>query len=223
MKLVKHIRRRSVIIVILFTVFLYGAYHALSLRAFFLLASITIRGDGAIPSLISALDDEAEIVRGVTTSRLPQFGSEAIRPLIQTLNERDPLRREGAAICLGRMAIMRPEVAPVLRIEATLPLRQLMFDDSDSRVKVQAALALWRINGVAEDVVPALVSFSAKSHDIRVRETALRAFEEMGASATEATAVLLDCVDDPDPLIQTWSKTALRAVNPIEANRRRIP
>lgn len=190
-------------------------YHAFGIRAIYL----TIRagqGKSAIPALVDALDDSSEVMRKVTVSALARFGLDALQPLLSALKDADPRRREGAAICLGRMPLMHPELLPMLKDQAQGPLLDAL-KDQDVRVQVQAANSLWRITGQSDQAMPTFLALCGKAHTISVRYHAIGGLERIGPQAKEAVPTLLELLSDEHEYVRVWASTALEAIDATAA------
>ena len=138
---------------------------------------------------MGVLDDTSESVRKVTVKYLASFGADAIPSLIGALHDEDPLTREGAAISLGRMAARRPDAISLLKQEVA-PVLLEAIEDPDQRVRVQAAIALWRINRLPEQVLPTLVR-AWREGDCTVRYYAGQGLQQMGPDAKDAVPALV--------------------------------
>jgi HEAT repeat protein len=189
----------------------WGFYKALSLRAFYL-ALVAEIGPPSIPSLIDALD-EPGLVRGIAVSSLAKFGVDSIHPLIRALEDKDARRREGAAMCLGRI-VTQGKAMPVI-MEARPALRKSL-EDEDCGVRIQAARALWFMDRKPDEVVPVLVA-AWKTVDGPTRHLAADTLAEMGPVARQSVPVLIESLKEEDQYVRAWAAEALKAIDPEAA------
>lgn len=165
-----------------------------------------------ISGLVESLDDRSEAVRKISVNRLANAGILAISPLADALMHNSPARREGAAIALGRMALQAPDVIPSLQ-ERAAPALNSALSDEDSRVRVWAAVALWRVNRKTKEVMPILVQ-SWRDEDLNVRYAASQCLADIGPDAKEALPDLRKDLSNQDPSVRKWAADTLRRIEP---------
>jgi HEAT repeat protein len=168
-----------------------------------------------ISGLIDGLHDPNEDVQVLCISYLAQSGPQAIPPLVKILHDGDEWQRRGAAQSLGRMAAVRPAAVPVLQQQALLALVEAS-KQSDKRLGVRAAVALWQINRQAEQSVPLLITFW-KEPDYEVRYPAAICLEEIGPAAKDAIPHLIQSLGEDDPFVRQWAGMALKSIDPAAA------
>jgi HEAT repeat protein len=153
---------------------------------FALLVDLGIR---PVPWLINGMAARDEKERTVSINALARIGDECIPAVIAALNSPNGRLREGAAITLGRMANWQSEPGRrnpegILRKLAVNPLVDRL-SDSDPRVRVQAAVALWYITTDASLVVPVLIH-SLNEEDGEASFFAVEGLETIGPEAIPA-------------------------------------
>jgi HEAT repeat protein len=122
-------------------------------------------------------------------------------------HKRPAVRRMAVMVLLG----FGREAKPVL------PALVAALGDKDEETGVWAALAVTGIEPRAE-CVPPLVR-ALKAPDARLRERAASVLHRLGAVAKEAVPALEAAVLDPDPDVRRSAEYALRAIDPVAANR----
>ena len=190
------------------------SYRFLGLKYLFL-GLVGLSGLPADNLMIKELDDET--VRPITIGFLVGRGVEAVPLLIRALQDENPDRRQGAAVAIGRMALLaQGDSLQMLRDQAIPALRDAVRDE-DKRVRVQAALAIWRVNRDAKEAVPTLVAL-LQVHDTRVFYHAADALGRIGPQAKDAVPVLIAHLDDENTNIRVWSGNALKEIDPKAAS-----
>jgi HEAT repeat protein len=154
-----------------------------------------------------------EFDRSISISCLARIGEDAIPALLEALQSKDPAMREGAAWGLGSMANWQAEPGrrdprPRLKSVAVEPLLNSVTDDA-AAVRVQAAIALWKIDGQTVLCVRVLLE-SWNDKDPHVRSQAFNGIEHMGS---EAIPVLKEASRDPDPVVRKAAVEALGDLN----------
>jgi HEAT repeat protein len=132
-------------------------------------------------------------------NRLSDKRKETLPILIRATKDGDPDIRLCAVQCLGDIRDIQS--APALR--DTLA-------DSDSRVRIAGAFALYRVTKQAEPSVRALCN-ECTSGDHSSRALALRTIGEIGPNAASAIPTVLACLQDKNPRIRLAALNALAA------------
>jgi HEAT repeat protein len=125
------------------------------------------------------------------------------------LNDDNPLIREEAVAVLGEVGEPAREALPAL-----LPLLKA----TDGRLRVRAAIAVWRIERQSKNVLPVLM-LALRDTDLESRLLAIRLLEQMGTAAVPAAPALVVLLDDDEITTRGRASTALRqmAVDAIPA------
>src|SRR5262249_16305809 len=169
----------------------------------------------AVPELLDMLKVEGvPYYRARVVEVIGQVGpaaAKAVPALLPLLEDPDPGVRQAAAVALWRVDQKRKaKVLPVL-VEAVrgassypqlgvfqtlaqigpeakeaLPALRLALASQSPLVRLEAAVAVWRIEGKAEGVVPVLVSLLDEIYFLSVVGQAAEALGEMGEAARAA-------------------------------------
>jgi HEAT repeat protein len=172
----------------------------------------------AMPTLRDALrtivlTDNEENVRTCAIQSLTRIGPEAytdVPSLVESLKDDLPYVRMSAANGLGELGSKaKPAVSA---------LTSIAFYDPSPRVRLEAAVAIWRIDRLAVRVMPVLVS-ALKDPDEVSRWIAADCLGEMGAEAREAVPALQDALKGNfrSRLIRMSIELALQRINPEAA------
>jgi HEAT repeat protein len=164
-------------------------------KDFFLLepfvgAALANLGDGAIPALTKALDEELSDRRKVAAYALGSMGPKAapaVDALAKSLTAKDPGVRHAAARALGKIGSKANGALP--RLEKTL-------DDKVAAVRIEAALAAWHISGKAKHVGVIIKSLDDESPS--VRENACQALSVMKSDARDAVDPVAKLLQDKE-------------------------
>ena len=160
-----------------------------------------------LPAIVEALGDEDARVRDEACDCFVAVHSDWQRGLISCLQHSEPLVRCAAIKALGRRGGSRDRVGRFP--EAVLP----MLDDSDSRVRAQAAVSLAKL-GRGSDRVLELLRGAIRGDDQDLRAPACSAVGDMGAAASAAVPDLLACLDDDDAVIRRCAASSLADIAP---------
>jgi HEAT repeat protein len=132
----------------------------------------------------AALWDDDEEIRALAIETLTQAGEwdrPAIAELVQALNDPEPAARFSAAQALGE----RGEESQA----AVGMLLQKALRDPDGGVRLEAAMALYRIDGHEEKILPLLIKALQDPDEVR-RWIAADCLGEIGPRAREAAPAL---------------------------------
>jgi HEAT repeat protein len=203
-------------------------------------------GKRAVPVLLAALKGGDAGQRAAVARALAAVGPdarEAVPALEAAVEDADPEVRVPAGLALWRVAGRKEEAVRVLTdllsyeyhraeaaerlgsmkagAKATLPKLTKLLKDPDAAVRASAAVAVWRITGQADGVLPTLVA-DAKSKDRgTVAYYALNGLEDIGPAAKGAVPVLLDLLDaeEEGSLLHHLAGKALKRIDPAAAAR----
>ena len=133
-------------------------------------------GPPAIPSLARALTNRSALTRiGALQALDFMHGAEdAIPDLLRSLDDSDPVVREGAALTLGDMRKQPDRVVPKL-------MERLA--DTNTSVRADAAIAIGLFEAQGRMAVPKLLALQNDS-SAEVRQQATAALEKVGAVST---------------------------------------
>ena len=173
-----------------------------SLRLETAIALARVGGDlqAVLPVLLAVIRDRTNSYRARTLEALSQVHTAdlaVIATLVQLLSEVQPARVTAAEI-LGRMGTAAQSAVPALTV---------LLKASDPETRLQAALALWRIDGRTAETVPVLVAALTSLGTPRPEGTpgppppppcrqAAEALAEMGPAARAAEPALLEALHD---------------------------
>ena len=163
-----------------------------------------------IPFLVDALDDRSELVRAVVISSLVRNARESVEPLIHAAQDDCPNEREGAVICLGRIAKGNTEVA---LIKDTIPVLLTALTDDSPRVRANAARALWFADKNSDQVVPVLIQLW-QDDDLDTRYVVAGTLEDIGPKAKDAIPTLRNGLNHKNGLVRSWARAALQKIDP---------
>jgi HEAT repeat protein len=163
------------------------------------------------PALVGALKGPNVRVREQACRACAEVGGARVVPittLTDRLKDESPSVRKLAAEALGMAAANGQAAVPDLR--STL-------QDKDGLVRVSAALALWRLDNKAADVVHMLAKWAAAKEveNERTRREAAAALGEIGPDARPAIGVLTQVFRDKEDNIEVRRAAAL-ALRKIE-------
>jgi RNA polymerase sigma factor (sigma-70 family) len=147
----------------------------------------------------------------------PQVDGKKLSEWIQCLLSDDVVARQGAVLALGKIG---PEAAPALAIalndrqvvncrlwaahalgkmgatvKGSVPQLEAALRDESVLVRIEAARALWRIDG-HKAAVPALIE-ALRDEDASTRYRAAEMLEGIGPEAKTAVPALIDALNDP--------------------------
>jgi HEAT repeat protein len=136
-----------------------------------------------------------------------------VRELVAGLNDSD---LEHVRRCIHRLGRLGPEAS------ASLPALERLREHSDGNVRIHAALAICRIDGVSPAVLDTLIQ-ELKADDPGRRSFAAAVIAELGPLGGDATPALADALSDRDPYVRLhvaevlircddWSERALRTL-----------
>ena len=161
----------------------------------------------------AVLTDPTEAVRSAGLNALAVLGPRAkteVPALVAALKDELADVRAGAARALGEQGPDARDAIPAL-----IPLTEY---DSDPRVRVEAAVALWRIDHHAGKVVPTCVAALASADEV-VRWVAADCLGEIGSDARAAVPALLAAHTMPARagLVRVGIRLALERIDPAAA------
>lgn len=134
------------------------------------------------------LTDRDESVRTAALQALVQLGPEArtqVPALIDTLKDQLPYVRLSAAHALSQLGAEAKPAIPALTGVA--------LHDTDSRVRLEAAVAIWHIDKRPGRVVPVLIEALRDADEVH-RWIAADCLGEIGPDAAEAVTALQDAL-----------------------------
>ncbi|HEY7428361.1 MAG TPA: HEAT repeat domain-containing protein [Gemmataceae bacterium] len=141
----------------------------------------------------------------MTLRRLEPDSEEALKTLIDCVNNTNGNARQEACRLLGTLGKSARDAAPALRG---------VLRDAAISNRVVAAAALWKITGETETTVPVLLQAMKPAPDNYWRYQAALYLAEMGpAVKTAALPTLRKYRDDPDPAVRS---SVLQAIQRIE-------
>ena len=158
----------------------------------------------------AAVKDDDESVRACATHALLQVGPEPdteIGGLIDSLRNELEVLRFHAAIALGHLGREARPAVPVLIHTALW--------DQDPAVRVEAAVALWKIDHTGPVVIPALIKALADDNEL-ICWIAADCLGQMGAEARQAVPALQQALRRPFKisLIRRGVALALERIDP---------
>jgi HEAT repeat protein len=184
-------------------------YKVLCLRAVYLVALNELGVDNT-NALLESLDG-GEVVGNVAIAYLSVSKPESLPRLLEALRDQDARKRAGVARALGIMTVKQPAMVPILREQAVVPLTQATRD-TDCRVRIQAAFALWHVNRRAQDVVPTLIQCWRERHR-HCKYWAYVVLAEIGPEAHDALPALLEGMRSSDETIRVWATDAIEKID----------
>lgn len=142
--------------------------------------------------------------------------SDRIVPALAKRLRHDPcdMIRQRAAVCLRRIAELKPEAQSTLKAIAVPALREALTDSSLS-VRVSSARALWQLDSSKTEVLEVLMYVWRSGENIEKHQVYL-ALQDMGFDANNAAGTLKASLDDPDPWVRECAKNALAAIGHVE-------
>ncbi|CCH19779.1 hypothetical protein MILUP08_44656 [Micromonospora lupini str. Lupac 08] len=160
----------------------------------------------AVGPLVALAADPTPRVRSMVAYALGRLGShEAASALQRLLDDPDRHVRENAAEALG-------SVGGPAAVDALLVLAA----DQDSRLRVQAAKALAKAADSDPRVAPQLTML-ARDGEAAVRAATLSGLASAGGGPANLRYLLLQLVDDPDPMVRQRVAVVARHVAPDAA------
>ena len=136
--------------------------------------------------------------------RIDANAAEVLPTLLQSLRDRSWAVRDGAVTLLG-------EIGPPAA--SALPNARALLDDPVSYVQIDAGLAIWRIDGNVNDVLPVLTRIiSDRDAEPDLRQFALAAIGEIGPPARPALAVLTEASEDESYQVRTAALESRRKI-----------
>lgn len=126
-------------------------------------------------------------------------------------NNKDPIRRLQTILAVGKLGPKGKSLAGTLAkcLESEKPLE-----------RVEAALALWRIDPKYQDDVPGLIAKSLKEPDLAARTRAATALGELGSEARSALPALQEARKDTDPSVRKAIEEAIGKIDPKKEENR---
>ncbi len=138
-----------------------------------------------------------------------------LQELLWGMKQERPAMRAIAARALGEMGTAA---------ESALHVLDVALSDPSADVRVNAAIALWRIEGKAAIVVDSLIE-ALESESAHVRHTAMHGLEEIGPNARDAVPALIKVLKREDR--SSWDRTragwALEKIDPEAAKKAGVP
>ncbi len=169
--------------------------------------------NSAVPDLKRALRDHDRSVRIYAAMALFQIGGNA-ETALATISAilRTPSWDSGNCHLVNAIAMRAlREMGPASRPMADQ--LQRLLDSEDLQLRVEAARALWALEGQPDAVVPALIGVLRRNHS-RSLQSAAGLIEEIGAAAAPALPWLVSLMESDDELVRL---AAHRAANILRA------
>ena len=163
-------------------------------RAAWALARFGPDARAAVPDLIDALKDTQPAVRAHAAAALGEIGADAraaVERLVAAVRDRSPEVRMQALNALG-----------LIGPDAVAPLAKVLDEDTDDRVRGDAARVLAFYGKDAKPAIPALIR-AARDRNSFVRLAALATLGAVGTDAKEALPVLLEALESKNLPTQT--------------------
>jgi RNA polymerase sigma factor (sigma-70 family) len=185
-------------------------------RFVLVLALTNIRAEAKelAPLVLKIANDPSDPDRYHALLALGSIGADpakAVPVLVEALeDEAGQYRRMLAAQGLG---FMGPKA------KAALPALYRALDDPDSQVRVDAATAVWKIEGQTKKVLPVLTEALKEGERSAARQRAVRCLRDMGPKAKEAFAALLAHWKAMSGHAKNDAARALKAIDPKGAAR----
>jgi HEAT repeat protein len=145
----------------------------------------------------------------------PLAAGRSLADWVRDLGDKDPLVREEAVEVLAQSGPAAKEAIAQL---------EKMARDEPLPLRVQAALALWRVAGKTGPAVEGLAETLRKSPMLTRRLEALKTLGQLGTMAAPAVPAILDLVDAPDQGLRNQAMTTLTEIGPpaVEAVAQRL-
>jgi HEAT repeat protein len=167
----------------------------------------------AMDALVAALASEDKLLRRAAADALGTVGSEMIPRLRNLLDDADARVRESAARAIAGIGVPARSLAGKL-------LERMR--EGESAVRIQAALAYWRVEGISETPL-ALLDNLIKDVDISERWEAVEAIGLIASEARPAikglTEVLVNLLKDRDARVRAmaarWLWRRVRQSKPV--------
>jgi HEAT repeat protein len=170
-------------------------------------------GTDAIPLLIAALRDPAEVVQSGAARALKRIGppaKDAKTALLAAMKDPSGSVRARAVTLLGEFGPTASEV-PAL-IEA--------MKDQEKEVRRPTAIALSMIGPEAKEAVPVLIK-ALKDPDEEIRLSTAKALGKIGPAAKLAVPALIEALSDPNNYVRDYAAGALGDIGP--ASKEAVP
>ena len=167
-------------------------------------------GSAARARLIELLKDPRQGTRLLAGEALWRISADSrmVLPLILTsLQDHDWMIRDTAVVLAGQMG---SAAAPAER-----EVRALL-DDPSPYVRIDAAVALWKILNDLSDVLPPLEKIIRDQDNMEpyVRQLAIIAIGDIGLPARSAGKLLMDVSEDEYAIVRSAAAGALRKIQP---------
>src|SRR5262249_23115552 len=171
------------------------------------------RGDEVVSAIRTTLagDKEGKVRESaaVALGQLDRQGFPAVKELGDALKDKHAGARAAAAETIGAFSRIDSEIA-----RDTVPALAELLQDSEKRVRLQAAFALGRMGAAASGAVQALAAALAKEKDVAVRKEIAKSLTAMGQSAAPATSALLSALKDDSSDVRQNAAIALGRIGP---------
>jgi HEAT repeat protein len=171
----------------------------------------------ALPTLTKALQDESPAVRFAAVQALSRSGPDAVRPLLEALEDKDvkvrayaaagliPLKPEAKTVLPTLVKRLKKEPDVIVRQSILRTLGKLgpeavaalteTLKDQEAVVQMAALIALGQIGPDAKSALPAMKELAQKADDPRIRSGAVANLAKLGPEAVPVLVELLK-VDD---------------------------
>jgi HEAT repeat protein len=159
------------------------------------------KADQIVPALASLVKDDNERVRHAVLPILSRFGAEAVPPLAEALQNKDPVMRWTAASSLGNLGPVAKKAIPNLAQAVR---------DPNATVRNYAVYALTTIG---PESVPALAEL-LKDKEPNVRQLALSGLAKFGNKARDAAPLLIETLKDPIAANRAQAASVLGQLGP---------
>src|SRR5262249_8918017 len=142
--------------------------------------------------------------------------------LCATLRDKDVDLRAAAARCLGRLGPAARQIVVGdggVEVAVIVPALLRALGDRDSSVRIQAALALWKVGHRTDASLTLLVrELSVPGDEAPDRKCAAEALCEIGAEGRAAVPGLIRALRSPDTTVRFLAAGVLGAMGPAAAS-----
>jgi HEAT repeat protein len=162
------------------------------LHAISALSKIKPDANAILPHFLEALKDKEPSVRGTAVISLGDMGPEAKSAVLALL---DAVKKDNDLT--SRVAVALGQIGPEAKEGIPLLLELLKNQSNDPAIRVQAAWALWRVQGNREATLPILRD-ALKCPKKSVRIEAALALWHMGEEKEKMMALILDILKEKE-------------------------
>lgn len=160
--------------------------------------------DGPLREMLKDPHAEIRLLSARALWRVDSDPEELLPTLLDAIRDKSWAVRDGAVTLLGEMGPPAASAAETARA---------LLDDPVAYVQVDAALAVWRITGDLNDVLPLISGIIRdRDNDPYLRQLAIAALGAIGPPAREAITVLMDASKDEYFSVRTAAEDAMPKV-----------